>query len=126
MKSTIVSFSIFILMLFSIIFSIHYLNSMCAKLQNLNMKIEQAVESNDWDKSYKNSEELTAEWKKYSPRLSIFSNNNEIDDINNELSKLMQHITYKSKEESLISISIIKNSIYGILEMQQLNMHNLF
>lgn len=126
MKSTVISFSIFILMLFSIIFSINYLNSICTKLQNLNIEIEQAIESNNWDKSYKNSKEFAAEWKKDSPKLSIFSNHNEINDINNEFWKLVEHITYKNKEEALISIGVIKNSIYGILEMQQINMHNLF
>ena len=67
-----------------------------------------------------------AEWKKYSSKLSIFSNHHEIDDINNELWKLLHHITYKNKEEALISIDIIKNSIYSILHIQQLNIENLF
>ena len=66
------------------------------------------------------------EWKKYSSKLSIFANYNEIDDINNELWRLVHHITYKDKEEALISVDIIKNSIYSILHMQQLNMTNLF
>ncbi|APM40942.1 DUF4363 family protein [Clostridium kluyveri] len=126
MKNTIISFSIFILMLFSIIFSIKYLNNTCIKLQNLNVKIEQAIQANDWEESYKNSEHLMAEWKKYSSKLSIFSNHHEIDDINNELWKLIHYTTYKNKEEALISVNIIKNSIYSILHMQQLNIENLF
>ncbi|WP_333887374.1 DUF4363 family protein [Clostridium sp.] len=126
MKSTIISFSIFILMLFSIIFSLRYLNTVCMKLENLNTKIEQTLQSNNWKESYKNCQHLMTEWKKYSSKLSIFANYNEIDDINNELWRLVHHITYKDKEEALISVDIIKNSIYSILHMQQLNMTNLF
>jgi len=96
------------------------------KLQNLNTKIEQTLQSNNWEESYKNSEHFMSEWKKYSSKLSIFSNYNEIEDINNELWKLIHHTTYKNKEEALISVDIIKNSIYSILHMQQLNIENLF
>lgn len=126
MKSTIISFSIFILMLFSIIFSLRYLNTVCMKLENLNTKIEQTLQSNDWKESYENSQHFMKEWKKYSSKLSIFANYNEIDDIDNELWKLVHHITYKNKEEALISIDIIKNSIHSILHMQQLHTENLF
>lgn len=126
MKSTIISFSIFILMLFCIILSIKYLNSTCTRLQNLNLSVEQSVRSNDWEKSYKNCQYLITVWDKYSTKISIFSNHNEINDINNELWRLLHHIAYRNKEEALISTDIIKNSIYSILHMQQLNTENLF
>lgn len=126
MKSVITSFTIFILMILSIIFSINYLNNICTRLENSNIKIEKAIEANSWNEAYKDYENFMAQWETYSPKVSIFSNHNEIDNINSELWKLMQHITYRNGEESLASINVIKNLLHHILKMEQLNMQNLF
>ncbi|ADK13366.1 DUF4363 family protein [Clostridium autoethanogenum] len=126
MKSSITSFTIFILMMLSILFSIQYLNTICSKLESSNIKIEKSIESNSWNEARKNYENFMIQWEKYSPKVSIFSNHNEIDNINSELWKLMQHITYRNGEESLASINVIKNLLHHILKMEQLNIQNLF
>ena len=125
MKSTIISFSIFVLMIFCIIFSINYLNSICTRLQNSSMQIEKSIQLNSWNEAYKSSQDFMAEWKKYSPKLSIFSDHDEMEDINNESYKLMNYILHKNSEESLSSTNIIQNSLEHILEMQRLNIQNL-
>jgi hypothetical protein len=109
----------------SILFSIQYLNTICNKLESSNIKIEKSIESNSWDEAHKNYEDFMVQWGKYSPKVSIFSNHNEIDNINSELWKLMQHITYRNGEESLASINVIKNLLHHILKMEQLNIQNL-
>ncbi|OAA93396.1 DUF4363 family protein [Clostridium coskatii] len=126
MKSSITSFTIFILMMLSILFSIQYLNTICSKLESSNIKIEKSIESDSWNEARKNYENFMIQWEKYSPKVSIFSNHNEIDNINGELWKLAQHITYRNGEESLASINVIKNLLHHILKMEQLNIQNLF
>ncbi|OAA86746.1 DUF4363 family protein [Clostridium ljungdahlii] len=126
MKSSITSFTLFILMMLSILFSIQYLNMICNKLESSNIKIEKSIRSNSWDEARKNYENFMIQWEKYSPKVSIFSNHNEIDNINGELWKLAQHITYRNGEESLASINVIKNLLHHILKMEQLNIQNLF
>ncbi|MCI1944781.1 DUF4363 family protein [Clostridium luticellarii] len=126
MKSTIISFSIFVLMLFCIIFSINYLNTICTKLQDSNIKVEKSIQSSSWKEAYENSQNFMEEWEKYYPKLSIFSDHNEIEDISNESQKLLQHIKHKNSEESLSSANVIQNSLKHIREMQQLNIQNLF
>ncbi|MEY7999259.1 DUF4363 family protein [Clostridium sp. Mt-5] len=126
MKSIIISFSIFVVMVFCIIFSVNYLNTICTKLENSNIQIEKSIQSNSWDEAYKNSQNFMADWKKYSSNLSIFSNHDEIEDINNESWKLIHHINHKNSEESLSSTNVIQNSLNHILEMQRLNIQNLF
>ncbi len=126
MKSSITSFTLFILMILSIIFSINYLNTICTRLESSTIKVEKAIESNSWDEARKNYQDFMVQWEKYSPKVSFFSNHNEIDNINGELWKLMQHITYRNGEESLASINVIKNLLHHILKMEQLNIQNLF
>jgi hypothetical protein len=113
-------------MLFCIIFSINYLNTICTKLQDSNIKVEKSIQSSSWKEAYENSQNFMEEWEKYYPKLSIFSDHNEIEDISNESQKLLQHIKHKNSEESLSSANVIQNSLKHIREMQQLNIQNLF
>ncbi len=58
--------------------------------------------------------------------MTLFTNNNEIDDINLELSELSQHIRFKNKEEALVSINSIRNIINSISDMERLSLQNIF
>lgn len=126
MKSIIISFTIFVLMIFCIIFSVNYLNHICTRLQDSNLQVEKSIQLNSRDEAYKNSQNFTTEWKKYSPKLAIFSDHDEMEDISNEMRKLTQYINHRDSEESLSSTNVIQNSLKRIMEMQRLNIENLF
>lgn len=126
MKSSIASVLIFILMIICMAFSVNYLKTINTSLENSSVNIENAIKSDSYEKAENLSKEFTKMWNKNSNKISIFTNHNEIDSINSELLKLKQHIAYKNKEESLVSINIIRGIIKSITEMENLNIVNLF
>lgn len=126
MRNVIASITIFIVMIIALLFSMSYLDNVCTKLENSTLQIEKSIESNSWEQAHNHSNKFMNEWKKYSPKVSIFSNHNEIDDINNELWRLTQHISYRNGEEALASTNVIKNLLKHIVESEKINMQNLF
>lgn len=126
MKNIITSFVIFIAIMLSAIFSIRYLNGVCIKLEGLSMQIENNIQSNEWNKAYNNSLKFLNEWDKYSKKVSVFTHHAEIDNINNELWKLTQYTKEKNKDESLASAHVIKFYLKHIVEMEKVNLQNIF
>ncbi|MBR9647789.1 DUF4363 family protein [Clostridium tyrobutyricum] len=126
MKSSITSISIFIIMVLFIVFSVHYLKIIDSKLIYSSNQIEKSLDSNSFDKADDFLKQFKINWNKYSNKMTMFTNNNEIDDINLELSELSQHIRFKNKEEALVSISSIRNIINSISDMERLSLQNIF
>ena len=126
MKGFIVSITIFIAMIIGIFFSINYLNKVCAKLETLNVQIERDIESSSWDRAYSNSLTFLNEWKKVSPKVSIFTSHAEIDNVNNELWKLTQYTKCRNEEESLASANVLKFLLNHIVDMEKANTQNIF
>jgi hypothetical protein len=126
LKSSITSISIFIIMVLFIVFSVHYLKIIDSKLIYSSNQIEKSLDSNSFDKADDFLKQFKINWNKYSNKMTMFTNNNEIDDINLELSELSQHIRFKNKEEALVSISSIRNIINSISDMERLSLQNIF
>ncbi|AND83460.1 DUF4363 family protein [Clostridium tyrobutyricum] len=126
MKSSITSISIFIIMVLFIVFSVHYLKIIDSKLIYSSNQIEKSLDSNSFDKADDFLKQFKINWNKYSNKMTLFTNNNEIDDINLELSELSQHIRFKNKEEALVSINSIRNIINSISDMERLSLQNIF
>lgn len=126
MKSSIASISIFVIMVLFMIFSVHYLKIIDSKLIYSSDQIEKSLESNSFDKAGDFLKQFKIDWNKYSNKMTLFTNNNEIDDINLELSRLNQYIKFKNKEESLASINSIKSIIKSISDMERLSVQNIF
>jgi hypothetical protein len=126
MKSIVASFIIFIVMLISIFISTNYLNSICKKLETLDMQIERNVETDSWNKAYSNSLKFLNQWEEYSQKVSIFVHHAEIDNINNELWKLTQYTKCKNKDESLASTHVLKFYLDHIADMEKVNPQNIF
>ncbi|MBV4418356.1 DUF4363 family protein [Clostridium tyrobutyricum] len=126
MKSSIASISIFVIMVLSMIFSVHYLKIIDSKLIYSSDQIEKSLESNSFDKAGDFLKQFKIDWNKYSNKMTLFTNNNEIDDINLELSRLSQYIKFKNKEESLASISSIRSIVKSISDMERLSVQNIF
>lgn len=113
-------------MVLFIVFSVHYLKIIDSKLIYSSNQIEKSLDSNSFDKADDFLKQFKINWNKYSNKMTMFTNNNEIDDINLELSELSQHIRFKNKEEALVSISSIRNIINSISDMERLSLQNIF
>lgn len=126
MKGVVISISIFFIMLLGTFFSINYLNKVCTKLDNLNKEIETNIRDNAWDKAYDNSLKFLNQWDDYSHKVSIFVNHAEIDNINSELWKLTQYTKCKTEDEALASSHVIKFLLEHIVNLEKVNMENIF
>lgn len=116
----------FILLIITITFSINYLDKTCKNLLQLDNKIEESINSKSWDKAYNYSLEFKESWDKSSKYVSIFTSHAEIDNIYNELWRLTQYSKVKNESDSLASVHVIKYFLQHIVNMEQVNIQNLF
>ena len=126
MRNIIISFTMFILLIISITFSINYLDTTCKKLIQLDNKIESSINLKSWDKAYNYSLEFKTEWDNSSKYISIFTSHAEVDNIYNELWRLTQYTKMKNEADSLASVHVIKYFLQHIVNMEQINIQNLF
>lgn len=126
MKNTVISILIFILMMIGIFFSINYINSMSTNLVSICDELEIDVINNNWINAYTTSIKLLEKWSKHSSIISLYVNSSELDTLNNEIIKLTQYIECETKDESLVTIHVIKYLIKDIDSMQKFNLQNIF
>ncbi|KAJ50434.1 putative membrane protein YvbJ [Clostridium tetanomorphum] len=125
MKNIFISFTIFICMLLTIIFSINYLNKIYANIENLNNNLEQFIEGDDWNSSYKLVNEISDELDKHSSKISIFVNHSELDNIKSEFNKLTQYIKYHNKDEAMASLYAVKFFFQHTLKLERISIENI-
>lgn len=113
-------------MIISMSFSIKYLNNVSQDLVRLNDEIEKSITDGNWDRAYNTTIELTEKWKDYSKKIKLFSNHDEIDNIEMELQKLPQYIKEKTKDESLASTYVLKFLLNHIADLEKVNIENIF
>lgn len=126
MKNIIASFALFITVMLIVVFSINYLETVCTKLEGLDVQIENNIKNDEWNKAYNNSIKFLNEWHDYSKTVSIFTHHAEIDNINMELWKLTQYTKCQTKDESLASAHVVKLLLNHIVEMEKVNSQNIF
>ncbi len=90
----------------------------CTQLENL-------ISSESWEKAYTKSKEIFDNWKNDHFVISMVINHSEIDNINNELSKLTQYVKSENKDESLASINIVRFLLEHIMLMEKINIENI-
>ena len=126
MKNVVISLIISAIMIVAMSFSIKYLNKASQKLGKLNTDIEQQITDDNWDRAYKTSLEFTDKWNDYSKKIKLFSNHQEIDNIEMELRKLPQYIKEMTKDEALTSVHVLKFLLDHIAELEKIKIHNIF
>ena len=126
MKNVVISFIIFIVLFIGILLSVSYLNNICKKLEIENDKIENYINSKDWENANTSVKVFSKDWDKYSSIISIFVHHQELDDINSELQKFIQFIRYESQEEAQASSHTIKFYLNHISDMEKWNVKNIF
>lgn len=126
MKNVVISLIISVIMIISMSFSIKYLNKASQNLVRLNDEIEKNITDGNWDKAYNTTIELTDKWKDYSKKIKLFSNHQEIDNIEMELQKLPQYIKEETKDESLASAYVLKFLLNHIADLEKIKFENIF
>lgn len=126
MKNIITSFSIFALLVVSIFFSIHYLNTSNGKLKVKTETLENSISDKKWDSAYNESLSLMNDWDKHSDIISLFTDHLEIDNVNSEIWKLTQYTKCKNLDESLASVHNIKFMLKHIKDLEKVNIKNVF
>lgn len=125
MKNVFISFIIFISMLFSILFSVKYLNQVYSNINSLNLQLENHIVTEDWENSYKLIQSIDINWSDYSRKLFMFVNHQEIDSISSELKKLSQYILCENKDESLASLHSINFFLKNIVHLEEISIENI-
>ncbi|AVP54879.1 Uncharacterised protein [Clostridium tetani] len=125
MKNVFISFLIFVSMLFSIIFSVNYLNQIYSSINSLNLQLESYVIAEDWENSHKIINTIDTTWSDYSSKLFMFVNHQEIDSISSELKKLSQYILCKNKDESLASLHSVNFFLKHIVHLEEISLENI-
>lgn len=126
MKNVVISLIISVIMIISMSFSIKYLNKASQNLVRLNDEIEKNITDGNWDRAYNTTIELTDKWKDYSKKIKLFSNHQEIDNIEMELQKLPQYIKEETKDESLASAYVLKFLLNHIADLEKIKLENIF
>lgn len=126
MKNMIISFSLFVVMILSMSFSIVYLNKTCKSLLECCDKLEEDISDERWNNIYEDSLDFLHKVQKDSKTLSIFIDHQELDNMSNELYKFTQYTKWENKEESLASLHVVKFYLNHIQELQKINIQNIF
>lgn len=126
MKKIYISFILFICMVLTIIFSINYLDKMYANIGELTINLEQSIEKENWDNANELVKQISSKIETNSSKISIFVNHMEIDNINNEFSKLTQYVKYHNKEEAMASLYAVKFFFEHTLKLEKINLENIF
>ncbi|MBU3209597.1 DUF4363 family protein [Clostridium algidicarnis] len=126
MRNMIISFSLFVVMIFSMSFSISYLNKTCKSLLECCDKLEEDISDERWNNIYEDSLDFLHKVQKDSKILSIFIDHQELDNMSNELYKFTQYTKWENKEESLASLHVVKFYLNHIKELQKINVQNIF
>lgn len=126
MKNLVTSFVLFILLIISIIFSLNYLNKKYYSYKEKIDTIEEFVINNSWDETYTNCVDFLDDLEKDSKIMTIFIHHVNVETIYNDLLKLSQYIKCKDKVDSLAEIHEIKFLLKEILEIEKVNLPNIF
>lgn len=112
-------------MIILIIFSSSYCNDICKELDILSMNIISLIESNNWDEAYSQSMTLSDKWHCYSKFFSLFTNDTELDIINDDIIHCSQYIKNNDIIESTASLHVIIHRFKHIEDFQKLTFENL-
>lgn len=126
MRNSFISIVLFTTLLIFLYNSNNKLNSICEHILATCENTEILIDSGDWKKSYKDTVALIDYIKENKASIAMFVNHAEFDNLNIEAAKLSQYIEFENSEESLASLHAIKFSANCILELQKINIENLF
>jgi len=126
MKNVYLAFSIFIIMIIGIIFSINTINSSCDYLQNLNSTLESNILKENYKLAYTLSLDYITKWKSDSKFLTLYIHHEDLDHVDNEVLKLTQYIKIRDKSEALATVHVMKYLVDHIKLHEKISISNIF
>jgi hypothetical protein len=113
-------------MIIAMTISLSYLNKITKNLENLNMQIETYINDRNWDEAYKAANDFSEKWERHSNIIKLFVNHQELDNIEIELSKLTQFVKEKTPDESLANVHTLDFLLNHIINLEKINIQNIF
>jgi len=126
MKNVLIAFSLFVIMMVGIFFSVNFINRSCIQLQNLNCALENDIIKENYQDAYKLSLNYIAKWKDASKLISVYEHHEDLDHIDSEILKLTQYIKIKDKSEGLATVHNMKYLIEHIMAHEKVSISNVF
>jgi len=126
MRNVWIAFSLFILMIIGIFFSVNAINRSCNHLQNLNSTLESYILKENYQDAYNLSLDYIAQWKKTSKFLTLYIHHEDIDHIDSEVLKLTQYIKMKDNSEGLATVHVLKYLVAHIMSHEKVSISNIF
>ena len=125
MKNTIISFSLFFLVLGFVSFSNNTLVKFCNKTLEISNEIEGFIGEGKWKESYDKTLELKSIMSENFPSISIYINHTDMDNLNIEILKLTQYVKEQDSAEGLATLHVIKCYAEYMKELQEINIVNI-
>lgn len=126
MKNTILSITLFLIVVFLVFFANKELITLCSEITNESIEIEELLDNEDFDKAYDKSVKLLDILKNESFIATMYINHTDIDDILSQLVRLTVLIKSEDKSESLATLHVIKYNSERIKSLQELSPENIF
>ncbi len=108
MKTSLFAFLFALLILSGVIFYMGYLKSVTDELSDLTEAVSLAAREENWASCLDQCEKLEKKWENVETILSIFTNHNELDDIEMTITEIRAGIDFKDAEKVFVISSKLK------------------
>lgn len=125
MKNTIISLILFLTVIGFVIFANGKLIQLCDEISKESSKIEELIDTDNWNESYKKSVKLLELLKTDGFISSIYINHTDIDELINNTVRATVLIKCHDKAESLSTLHLIKYNADRIKQLQYPNLENI-
>lgn len=125
MKNTIISLILFLTVIGFVIFANGKLIQLCDEISKESSKIEELIDNDNWNESYKKSVKLLELLKTDGFISSIYINHTDIDELINNTVRATVLIKCHDKAESLSTLHLIKYNADRIKQLQYPNLENI-
>ncbi|HHV99493.1 MAG TPA: DUF4363 family protein [Clostridiaceae bacterium] len=125
-KAVILIAAILIIIVVSSMFVHNYLKSSSQKIINHIENIEENTRNNDWHKAEEIVSTLESLWSDTKSKWSVLIDHNEIDNIDESLTRVSSYIEEREKKLALAELSLLKQMVQHIPEKEALALENVF
>jgi len=125
MKTFIISIFVLVFMVTGFVL---YTGFLIRFTDELNLKIDTIsnfAEQEEWQECNSSAEEFIALWNKKKKMLSIFSNNDDIAEIEYSLCELRENIRHNDRAETAITSSVLRAKIESLRTYETLSVENI-
>lgn len=107
------------------IYEIKYLNKSSQFLRADIEYIQNAINNNNYEIAKTQINSTYASWKNVKKIWNIFVSHEELDDIDDAMIELKEHLDYENEEECLVAIEKIKNGLEHTVKRQEVRLDNI-